>query len=217
MVPFRIGPLVGDMSPTVVPYVETKGLVQDPTGPIETLTHESQSGPSFADDLTGERVRTGRTMKCPEIFQMGLGRAWHATGPMSVRSGPWVLVPSHVWTGSSWVEWDGSGWMWAERTGHRIQAPTLVRSEMFRVDIDRHNGAQRGIPARIEPVSCVQRFDDSLISFRLAHHTTYRSLQRSSSINVPRDPTLPVVISLFVFVRGILCACSLLLRVSREG
>jgi hypothetical protein len=45
-------------------------------------------------------------------------------------------------------------------------------------------------------MQCVQRFDDSRISFGLAFHITYRSLQRSSSNGVPRDPMLPVVLTL---------------------
>jgi hypothetical protein len=49
-----------------------------------------------------------------------------------------------------------------------------------------------GIP---KSASCVQRFDDSLIS---AIHITYRSLLRSSSMHEPRDPPLKVVFSFLI-------------------
>jgi len=47
-------------------------------------------------------------------------------------------------------------------------------------------------------MQCVQQFDGSRISFGLAYHTTYRNLLRSSSNGVPRDPMLPVVLTVII-------------------
>ena len=72
-----------------------------------------------------------------------------------------------------------------------------LRNAQYHARRDWCNDARTGMPPGMPGgAMCVQRFDDSLNS---AIHITYRISLRSSSMPVPRDPLLKVLIDLIIY------------------